>query len=45
MSKGKKLSKFNRAKLKAQKYYFQTWFGHERITPAFKQRVLITRSG
>lgn len=42
---GKKISKFERAKRKVEKYYFNSWKGSENITPAFGQKVLITRSG
>ena len=45
MARGRKVSKFDRARAKAKKYYFNKWSGHEGITPAFKQKVLITRSG
>lgn len=42
---GKKISKFERAKRKAEKYYFNSWKGSENITPAFGEKVLVTRSG
>ena len=45
MTPGKKISKFDKAKEKARKFYFEKWKNHEIITPAFNQRVLITRSG
>lgn len=45
MTKGKRRSKYDKAREKAYHYYFQNWRGKEKITPAFKQKVLITRSG
>lgn len=45
MPKGKRISKFDRARSKAKRYYFTYWSGHEKVTPAFKQKVLATRSG
>lgn len=30
---------------KAKKYYFQEWRGNEKITPAFNEKVLITKLG
>lgn len=45
MPKGHRKSKFEKAKQKARNYYFNKWCGQEKITPAFKQRVLVTRSG
>lgn len=45
MAKGKKKSKYDKARNKAYSYYFRKWRGHEKITPAFKQKVHITRSG
>jgi len=45
MSKGKKVSKFEKAKRKAEVFYFNKWKGDEKITPAFGQKVLVTRSG
>lgn len=40
-----KKSKYDKTKDKAYNYYFNKWRGNEKITPAFEQKVLITRSG
>ncbi|MBI2017616.1 hypothetical protein HYS92_01050 [Candidatus Daviesbacteria bacterium] len=40
-----KKSKYDKARDKAYRYYFQRWRGNEKVTPAFKQKVRITRSG
>ena len=45
MPKGKKKSKYNKVRDKASNYFFQKWRGNEKITPAFGQKVLVTRSG
>ncbi|MBI2036726.1 hypothetical protein HYT17_03795 [Candidatus Microgenomates bacterium] len=45
MTKGKRKSKYDKARDKAYNYYFQRWRGNEKITPAFKQKVRVTRSG
>ena len=45
MSPAKKLSRFEKERNQAFKYYFEKWRGNEGITPAFKQKVLVTRSG
>lgn len=45
MSPIRKLSKFEKERTKAFKYYFEKWRGNEAITPAFKKKVLVTRSG
>lgn len=45
MTKGKKVSKFQKAYKKAWNFYFRKWAKNEAITPVFNQRVLVTRSG
>lgn len=45
MTKGKRISKFEKARRKALKFYFTKWRGHENFTPAFNQKVFATRSG
>lgn len=42
---GKKLSKFEKERKKAYKYYFEKWRGNEKTTPAFDQKVRVTHSG
>lgn len=41
----KKLSKFEKERQKAFKFYFEKWRGNELETPAFGQKVQVTRSG
>lgn len=45
MTKGKRKSKYDKARDKAYRYYFQRWRGNEKATPAFGQKVQVTRSG
>ena len=45
MAKGKKKSKYDKVRDKAYRYYSQKWRGNEKITPAFGQKVRVTRSG
>lgn len=45
MTKSKKKSKYDKARDKAYNYYFRKWRRNEKVTPAFKQKVLVTRSG
>ena len=45
MGSGKRISKFEKARRKAFRFYSIKWRGHESVTPAFNQKVLITRSG
>ncbi len=45
MTKGKKKSKYDKVRDKAYNYYFRKWRENEKITPAFKQKVRVTRSG
>ena len=40
-----KKSKYDKARNKAYLYYFQKWRGNEKITPAFRQKIKVTRSG
>ncbi|MFH1536085.1 MAG: hypothetical protein ABIC96_03380 [Patescibacteria group bacterium] len=45
MTKGKRKSKYDKTRDKGYRYYFQKWRGNEKITPAFGQKVKVTRSG
>ena len=45
MPKGKKKSKYDTARDKAYSYYFNKWRGNEKETPAFKEKIKVTRSG
>ncbi len=40
-----KKSKYEKARDKGYNYYFNKWRGNEKITPAFGQKVHVTRSG
>lgn len=45
MPKGKRKSKFDKARDKAYRFYFNKWRGNEKTTPAFGQKIRVTRSG
>lgn len=45
MTKGRRISKFEKARRRAFSFYFTKWRNHEKITPAFNQKILATRSG
>lgn len=40
MAKGKKKSKYDKARDQAYRYYFQKWRGKEKVTPAFGQKII-----
>ena len=45
MVRQKKFSKFERVRAKSYQFYFKTWSQNTLVTPAFGQKVKITRSG
>ena len=45
MTKRRKKSKYDKVRNKAYIYYFNKWRGNEKVTPAFGQKIRVTRSG
>ena len=45
MTKRRKKSKYDKAKDKVFRFYFNKWRGNEKVTPAFGQKIRVTRSG
>jgi hypothetical protein len=45
MDKGKRKSKFDKVRGRAHRFYFNKWRGNEKTTPAFGQKIQVTRSG
>lgn len=45
MGKGKHKSKYKKARDKAQNFYFKKWRSKEKISPAFKEIIYVSRTG